>query len=114
MTCLHTFVQLLRSARPGHDFRYVDLSCIENFDESLEGTAVYMLACTNPDTTYTDSMIISSLLSLASQKTKITNIETKNDAVFVVVKDLVVTKQVSLVCVHASMHRLIMNTFDIK
>lgn len=113
MTCLHTFVQLLRSARPGHDFRYVDLSCIENFDESLEGTAVYMLACTNPDTTYTDSMIISSLLSLASQKTKITNIETKNDAVFVVVKDLVVTKQVSLVCVHASMHRLIMNTFDI-
>ena len=87
MTCLHTFVQLLRSARPGHDFRYVDLSCIENFDESLEGTAVYMLACTNPDTTYTDSMIISSLLSLASQKTKITNIETKNDAVFVVVKN---------------------------
>ena len=107
-------MQLLRSARPGHDFRYVDLSCIDNFDESLEGTAVYMLACTNPDTTYTDSMIISSLLSLASQKTKITNIETKNDAVFVVVKDLVVTKQVSLVCVHASMHRLIMNTFDIK
>jgi hypothetical protein len=50
-----------------------------------------MLACPNPDTTYTDSMIISSLLSLASQKTKITNIETKNDAVFVVVKDLVVT-----------------------